>query len=194
MYMIVDVNVWFVFFNIGRVFIVVVCGQLVKVIGEKVCGWVFVVVNGISGWIYQCYFIEENVYLVYFGFDFFFDIMIVVVLVNVCSDFVNVGKVFIVVECGQQVQIIGCFDGGWVLVFVNGKFGWIYGCYFIMGKVVVVFVKLKIDVKNDFLMSCDQGCLVFGNVVICIISGFNMCIVFLLFGQVINQFVSGVGV
>ncbi|EFT01105.1 SH3 domain protein [Cutibacterium acnes HL027PA1] len=127
MYTTADVNVRSASSNSGRVLTVAARGQSVKVTGEKVRGWVPVAVNGTSGWIYQRYLTEENVHPVHFGSDPLPDTMIAAVPVNVRSDSANAGKVLTVAERGQQVQITGRPDGGWVPVSVNGKSGWIYG-------------------------------------------------------------------
>ena len=165
MYTTADVNVRSASSNSGRVLTVAARGQSVKVTGEKVRGWVPVAVNGTSGWIYQRYLTEENVHPVHFGSDPLPDTMIAAVPVNVRSDSANAGKVLTVAERGQQVQVTGRPDGGWVPVSVNGKSGWIYGRYLTTGKAAATPAKpkTKTDAKNDSSTSRDQGRPALGN-------------------------------
>jgi rare lipoprotein A len=194
MYTTADVNVRSASSNTGRVLTVAARGQSVKVTGEKVRGWVPVAVNGTSGWIYQRYLTEENVHPVHFGSDPLPDTMIAAVPVNVRSDSANAGKVLTVAERGQQVQIIGRPDGGWVPVSVNGKSGWIYGRYLTTGKAAAAPAKPKTDAKNDSSTSRDQGRPALGNAATRTTSGLNMRTAPSPSGQVINQLASGAGV
>ncbi|MES8888860.1 septal ring lytic transglycosylase RlpA family protein [Cutibacterium acnes] len=194
MYTTADVNVRSASSNSGRVLTVAARGQSVKVTGEKVRGWVPVAVNGTSGWIYQRYLTEENVHPVHFGSDPLPDTMIAAVPVNVRSDSANAGKVLTVAERGQQVQITGRPDGGWVPVSVNGKSGWIYGRYLTTGKAAAAPAKPKIDAKNDSSTSRDQGRPALGNAATRTTSGLNMRTAPSPSGQVINQLASGAGV
>lgn len=194
MYTTADVNVRSASSNSGRVLTVAARGQSVKVTGEKVRGWVPVAVNGTSGWIYQRYLTEENVHPVHFGSDPLPDTMIAAVPVNVRSDSANAGKVLTVAERGQQVQITGRPDGGWVPVSVNGKSGWIYGRYLTTGKAAAAPAKPKTDAKNDSSTSRDQGRPALGNAATRATSGLNMRTAPSPSGQVINQLASGAGV
>lgn len=196
MYTTADVNVRSASSNSGRVLTVAARGQSVKVTGEKVRGWVPVAVNGTSGWIYQRYLTEENVHPVHFGSDPLPDTMIAAVPVNVRSDSANAGKVLTVAERGQQVQITGRPDGGWVPVSVNGKSGWIYGRYLTTGKAAATPAKpkTKTDAKNDSSTSRDQGRPALGNAATRTTSGLNMRTAPSPSGQVINQLASGAGV
>ena len=194
MYTTADVNVRSASSNSGRVLTVAARGQSVKVTGEKVRGWVPVAVNGTSGWIYQRYLTEENVHPVHFGSDPLPDTMIAAVPVNVRSDSANAGKVLTVAERGQQVQVIGRPDGGWVPVSVNGKSGWIYGRYLTTGKAAAAPAKPKTDAKNDSSTSRDQGRPALGNAATRTTSGLNMRTAPSPSGQVINQLASGAGV
>ena len=194
MYTTADVNVRSASSNSGRVLTVAARGQSVKVTGEKVRGWVPVAVNGTSGWIYQRYLTEENVHPVHFGSDPLPDTMIAAVPVNVRSDSANAGKVLTVAERGQQVQITGRPDGGWVPVSVNGKPGWIYGRYLTTGKAAAAPAKPKTDAKNDSSTSRDQGRPALGNAATRTTSGLNMRTAPSPSGQVINQLASGAGV
>ena len=194
MYATTDVNVRSASSNSGRVLTVAARGQSVKVTGEKVRGWVPVAVNGTSGWIYQRYLTEENVHPVHFGSDPLPDTMIAAVPVNVRSDSANAGKVLTVAERGQQVQITGRPDGGWVPVSVNGKSGWIYGRYLTTGKAAAAPAKPKTDAKNDSSTSRDQGRPALGNAATRTTSGLNMRTAPSPSGQVINQLASGAGV
>lgn len=194
MYTTADVNVRSASSNTGRVLTVAARGQSVKVTGEKVRGWVPVAVNGTSGWIYQRYLTEENVHPVHFGSDPLPDTMIAAVPVNVRSDSANAGKVLTVAERGQQVQITGRPDGGWVPVSVNGKSGWIYGRYLTTGKAAAAPAKPKTDAKNDSSTSRDQGRPALGNAATRTTSGLNMRTAPSPSGQVINQLASGAGV
>ena len=194
MYTTADVNVRSASSNSGRVLTVAARGQSVKVTGEKVRGWVPVAVNGTSGWIYQRYLTEENVHPVHFGSDPLPDTMIAAVPVNVRSDSANAGKVLTVAERGQQVQVIGRPDGGWVPVSVNGKSGWIYGRYLTTGKAAAAPAKPKTDAKNDSSTSRDQRRPALGNAATRTTSGLNMRTAPSPSGQVINQLASGAGV
>ena len=194
MYTTADVNVRSASSNSGRVLTVAARGQSVKVTGEKVRGWVPVAVNGTSGWIYQRYLTEENVHPVHFGSDPLPDTMIAAVPVNVRSDSANAGKVLTVAERGQQVQITGRPDGGWVPVSVNGKSGWIYGRYLTTGKAAAAPAKPKTDAKNDSSTSRDQRRPALGNAATRTTSGLNMRTAPSPSGQVINQLASGAGV
>ena len=196
MYTTADVNVRSASSNTGRVLTVAARGQSVKVTGEKVRGWVPVAVNGTSGWIYQRYLTEENVHPVHFGSDPLPDTMIAAVPVNVRSDSANAGKVLTVAERGQQVQVTGRPDGGWVPVSVNGKSGWIYGRYLTTGKAAATPAKpkTKTDAKNDSSTSRDQGRPALGNAATRTTSGLNMRTAPSPSGQVINQLASGAGV
>ena len=194
MYTTADVNVRSASSNSGRVLTVAARGQSVKVTGEKVRGWVPVAVNGTSGWIYQRYLTEENVHPVHFGSDPLPDTMIAAVPVNVRSGSANAGKVLTVAERGQQVQITGRPDGGWVPVSVNGKSGWIYGRYLTTGKAAAAPAKPKTDAKNDSSTSRDQGRPALGNAATRTTSGLNMRTAPSPSGQVINQLASGAGV
>lgn len=196
MYTTADVNVRSASSNSGRVLTVAARGQSVKVTGEKVRGWVPVAVNGTSGWIYQRYLTEENVHPVHFGSDPLPDTMIAAVPVNVRSDSANAGKVLTVAERGQQVQVTGRPDGGWVPVSVNGKSGWIYGRYLTTGKAAATPAKpkTKTDAKNDSSTSRDQGRPALGNAATRTTSGLNMRTAPSPSGQVINQLASGAGV
>ena len=194
MYTTADVNVRSASSNTGRVLTVAARGQSVKVTGEKVRGWVPVAVNGTSGWIYQRYLTEENVHPVHFGSDPLPDTMIAAVPVNVRSDSANAGKVLTVAERGQQVQVTGRPDGGWVPVSVNGKSGWIYGRYLTTGKAAAAPAKPKTDAKNDSSTSRDQGRPALGNAATRTTSGLNMRTAPSPSGQVINQLASGAGV
>lgn len=194
MYTTADVNVRSASSNSGKVLTVAARGQSVKVTGEKVRGWVPVAVNGTSGWIYQRYLTEENVHPVHFGSDPLPDTMIAAVPVNVRSDSANAGKVLTVAERGQQVQITGRPDGGWVPVSVNGKSGWIYGRYLTTGKAAAAPAKPKTDAKNDSSTSRDQGRPALGNAATRTTSGLNMRTAPSPSGQVINQLASGAGV
>ena len=196
MYTTADVNVRSASSNSGKVLTVAARGQSVKVTGEKVRGWVPVAVNGTSGWIYQRYLTEENVHPVHFGSDPLPDTMIAAVPVNVRSDSANAGKVLTVAERGQQVQITGRPDGGWVPVSVNGKSGWIYGRYLTTGKAAATPAKpkTKTDAKNDSSTSRDQGRPALGNAATRTTSGLNMRTAPSPSGQVINQLASGAGV
>lgn len=194
MYTTADVNVRSASSNSGRVLTVAARGQSVKVTGEKVRGWVPVAVNGTSGWIYQRYLTEENVHPVHFGSDPLPDTMIAAVPVNVRSDSANAGKVLTVAERGQQVQITGRPDGGWVPVSVNGKSGWIYGRYLTTGKAAAAPAKPKTDAKNDSSTSRDQGRPALGNAATRTTSGLNMRTAPSPSGQVINQLASDAGV
>ena len=194
MYTTADVNVRSASSNTGRVLTVAARGQSVKVTGEKVRGWVPVAVNGTSGWIYQRYLTEENVHPVHFGSDPLPDTMIAAVPVNVRSDSANAGKVLTVAERGQQVQITGRPDGGWVPVSVNGKSGWIYGRYLTTGKAAAAPAKPKTDAKNDSSTSRDQGRPALGNAATRTTSGLNMRTAPSPSGQDINQLASGAGV
>ena len=194
MYTTADVNVRSASSNSGRVLTVAARGQSVKVTGEKVRGWVPVAVNGTSGWIYQRYLTEENVHPVHFGSDPLPDTMIAAVPVNVRSDSANAGKVLTVAERGQQVQITGRPDGGWVPVSVNGKSGWIYGRYLTTGKAAAAPAKPKTDAKNDSSTSRDQCRPALGNAATRTTSGLNMRTAPSPSGQVINQLASGAGV
>ena len=194
MYTTADVNVRSASSNSGKVLTVAARGQSVRVTGEKVRGWVPVAVNGTSGWIYQRYLTEENVHPVHFGSDPLPDTMIAAVPVNVRSDSANAGKVLTVAERGQQVQVIGRPDGGWVPVSVNGKSGWIYGRYLTTGKAAAAPAKPKTDAKNDSSTSRDQGRPALGNAATRTTSGLNMRTAPSPSGQVINQLASGAGV
>lgn len=194
MYTTADVNVRSASSNSGKVLTVAARGQSVKVTGEKVRGWVPVAVNGTSGWIYQRYLTEENVHPVHFGSDPLPDTMIAAVPVNVRSDSANAGKVLTVAERGQQVQITGRPDGGWVPVSVNGKSGWIYGRYLTTGKAAAAPAKPKTDAKNDSSTSRDQRRPALGNAATRTTSGLNMRTAPSPSGQVINQLASGAGV
>lgn len=196
MYTTTDVNVRSASSNSGKVLTVAARGQSVKVTGEKVRGWVPVAVNGTSGWIYQRYLTEENVHPVHFGSDPLPDTMIAAVPVNVRSDSANAGKVLTVAERGQQVQVTGRPDGGWVPVSVNGKSGWIYGRYLTTGKAAATPAKpkTKTDAKNDSSTSRDQGRPALGNAATRTTSGLNMRTAPSPSGQVINQLASGAGV
>ena len=196
MYTTADVNVRSASSNSGKVLTVAARGQSVKVTGEKVRGWVPVAVNGTSGWIYQRYLTEENVHPVHFGSDPLPDTMIAAVPVNVRSDSANAGKVLTVAERGQQMQVTGRPDGGWVPVSVNGKSGWIYGRYLTTGKAAATPAKpkTKTDAKNDSSTSRDQGRPALGNAATRTTSGLNMRTAPSPSGQVINQLASGAGV
>lgn len=196
MYTTADVNVRSASSNSGKVLTVAARGQSVKVTGEKVRGWVPVAVNGTSGWIYQRYLTEENVHPVHFGSDPLPDTMIAAVPINVRSDSANAGKVLTVAERGQQVQVTGRPDGGWVPVSVNGKSGWIYGRYLTTEKAAATPAKpkTKTDAKNDSSTSRDQGRPALGNAATRTTSGLNMRTAPSPSGQVINQLASGAGV
>ena len=130
----------------------------------------------------------------HFGSDPLPDTMIAAVPVNVRSDSANAGKVLTVAERGQQVQITGRPDGGWVPVSVNGKSGWIYGRYLTTGKAAAAPAKPKTDAKNDSSTSRDQGRPALGNAATRTTSGLNMRTAPSPSGQVINQLASGAGV
>lgn len=157
MYATTDVNVRSASSNSGKVLTVVARGQSVQVTGEKVRGWIPVAVNGTTGWIYQRFLTEESIRPVRFGSDPLPDTMIATVPVNVRDDSANAGKVLTVAERGQEVQVTGRPDGGWVPVSVNGKSGWIYGRYLTTGKSAPAPAKPNTDTKGDSSTSRDTN-------------------------------------
>ncbi|MDO4412504.1 septal ring lytic transglycosylase RlpA family protein [Cutibacterium sp.] len=156
MYATTDVNVRSASSNSGKVLTVVARGQSVQVTGEKVRGWVPVAVNGTTGWIYQRYLTEENILPARFESDPMPDTMIANVPVNVRDDSDNAGKVLTAAERGQEVQVTGRPDGGWVPVSVNGKSGWIYGRYLTTGKAAPAPDEPKAEAKNGSSTSRDK--------------------------------------
>ncbi|WCC79927.1 septal ring lytic transglycosylase RlpA family protein [Cutibacterium equinum] len=157
MYATTDVNVRSASSNSGTVLTVVARGQSVQVTGEKVRGWVPVAVNGTTGWIYQRFLTEENILPVHFGSDPLPDTMIATVPVNVRDDSANAGKILTVAERGQEVQVTGRPDGGWVPISVNGKSGWIYGRYLTTGKAAPAPSTPKAEVKTASSTSHDSS-------------------------------------
>lgn len=157
MYATTDVNVRSASSNSGKVLTVVARGQSVQVTGEKVRGWIPVAVNGTTGWIYQRFLTEESIRPVRFGSDPLPDTMIATVPVNVRDDSANAGKVLTVAERGQEVQVTGRPDGGWLPVSVNGKSGWIYGRYLTTGKSAPAPAKPNTDTKGDSSTSRDTN-------------------------------------
>lgn len=157
MYATTDVNVRSASSNSGKVLAVVARGQSVQVTGEKVRGWIPVAVNGTTGWIYQRFLTAESIRPVRFGSDPLPDTMIATVPVNVRDDSANAGKVLTVAERGQEVQVTGRPDGGWLPVSVNGKSGWIYGRYLTTGKSAPAPAKPNTDTKGDSSTSRDTN-------------------------------------
>ena len=157
MYATTDVNVRSASSNSGKVLTVVARGQSVQVTGEKVRGWIPVAVNGTTGWIYQRFLTAESIRPVRFGSDPLPDTMIATVPVNVRDDSANAGKVLTVAERGQEVQVTGRPDGGWLPVSVNGKSGWIYGRYLTTGKSAPAPAKPNTDTKGDSSTSRDTN-------------------------------------
>ena len=194
MYTTADVNVRSTSANSGKVLTVVARGQSVQVTGEKVRGWVPVAVNGTTGWIYQRFLTEKNILPVHFGSDSLPDTMIATVPVNVRGDSASAGKVLTVAERGQQVQVTGRPDGGWVPVSVNGKSGWIYGRYLTTGKAPATPAKPKTGTKNDSSTSRSQRRPALDNAATHTTSGLNVRTAPSPSGQVINQLASGAGV
>ena len=157
MYATTDVNVRSASSNSGKVLTVVARGQSVQVTGEKVRGWIPVAVNGTTGWIYQRFLTAENVRPAHLGSDPLPDTMVATVPVNVRDDSANAGKVLTVAERGQEVQVTGRPDGGWLPVSVNGKSGWIYGRYLTTGKSAPAPAKPNTDTKGDSSTSRDTN-------------------------------------
>lgn len=194
MYATTDVNVRSASSNSGKVLTVVARGQSVQVTGEKVRGWIPVAVNGTTGWIYQRFLTEESIRPVRFGSDPLPDTMIATVPVNVRDDSANAGKVLTVAERGQEVQVTGRPDGGWVPVSVNGKSGWIYGRYLTTGKSAPAPAKPNTDTKGDSSTSRDTNRPALDNAATRTTSGVNVRTAPSPSGQVIDQLADGAGV
>ena len=174
MYATTDVNVRSASSNSGKVLTVVARGQSVQVTGEKVRGWIPVAVNGTTGWIYQRFLTEESIRPVHFGSDPLPDTMIATVPVNVRDNSANAGKVLTVAERGQEVQVTGRPDGGWLPVSVNGKSGWIYGRYLTTGKVAPAPSKPTVDATSGSSTSRDKSRPVLDNAATRTTSGVNV--------------------
>ena len=194
MYATTDVNVRSASSNSGKVLTVVARGQSVQVTGEKVRGWIPVAVNGTTGWIYQRFLTAENVRPAHLGSDPLPDTMIATVPVNVRDDSANAGKVLTVAERGQEVQVTGRPDGGWVPVSVNGKSGWIYGRYLTTGKSAPAPAKPNTDTKGDSSTSRDTNRPALDNAATRTTSGVNVRTAPSPSGQVIDQLADGAGV
>ncbi|ERS29846.1 hypothetical protein HMPREF1279_00666 [Propionibacterium sp. KPL1852] len=194
MYATTDVNVRSASSNSGKVLTVVARGQSVQVTGEKVRGWIPVAVNGTTGWIYQRFLTEESIRPVHFGSDPLPDTMIATVPVNVRDNSANAGKVLTVAERGQEVQVTGRPDGGWLPVSVNGKSGWIYGRYLTTGKVAPAPSKPTVDATSGSSTSRDKSRPVLDNAATRTTSGVNVRTAPSPSGQVIDQLADGAGV
>ncbi len=194
MYATTDVNVRSASSNSGKVLTVVARGQSVQVAGEKVRGWIPVTVNGTTGWIYQRFLTAENVRPAHLGSDPLPDTMVATVPVNVRDDSANAGKVLTVAERGQEVQVTGRPDGGWVPVNVNGKSGWIYGRYLTTGKVAPAPSKPTVDAKSGSSTSRDKSRPALDNAATRTTSGVNVRTAPSPSGQVIDQLADGAGV
>ena len=194
MYATTDVNVRSASSNSGKVLAVVARGQSVQVTGEKVRGWIPVAVNGTTGWIYQRFLTAESIRPVRFGSDPLPDTMIATVPVNVRDDSANAGKVLTVAERGQEVQVTGRPDGGWLPVSVNGKSGWIYGRYLTTGKSAPAPAKPNTDTKGDSSTSRDTNRPALDNAATRTTSGVNVRTAPSPSGQVIDQLADGAGV
>jgi len=194
MYATTDVNVRSASSNSGKVLTVVARGQSVQVTGEKVRGWIPVAVNGTTGWIYQRFLTEESIRPVRFGSDPLPDTMIATVPVNVRDDSANAGKVLTVAERGQEVQVTGRPDGGWLPVNVNGKSGWIYGRYLTTGKAAPAPSKPTVDAKSGSSTSRDKSRSALNNAATRTTSGVNVRTAPSPSGQVIDQLADGAGV
>ena len=194
MYATTDVNVRSASSNSGKVLAVVARGQSVQVTGEKVRGWIPVAVNGTTGWIYQRFLTEESIRPVHFGSDPLPDTMIATVPVNVRDNSANAGKVLTVAERGQEVQVTGRPDGGWLPVSVNGKSGWIYGRYLTTGKSAPAPAKPNTDTKGDSSTSRDTNRPALDNAATRTTSGVNVRTAPSPSGQVIDQLADGAGV
>ena len=194
MYATTDVNVRSASSNSGKVLTVVARGQAVQVTGEKVRGWIPVAVNGTTGWIYQRFLTEESIRPVHFGSDPLPDTMIATVPVNVRDNSANAGKVLTVAERGQEVQVTGRPDGGWLPVSVNGKSGWIYGRYLTTGKVAPAPSKPTVDATSGSSTSRDKSRPVLDNAATRTTSGVNVRTAPSPSGQVIDQLADGAGV
>ena len=194
MYATTDVNVRSASSNSGKVLAVVARGQSVQVTGEKVRGWIPVAVNGTTGWIYQRFLTAESIRPVRFGSDPLPDTMIATVPVNVRDDSANAGKVLTVAERGQEVQVTGRPDGGWLPVSVNGKSGWIYGRYLTTGKSAPAPAKPNTDTKGDSSTSRDTNRPALDNAATRTTSGVNVRTAPSPSGQVIDQLADGASV
>ena len=194
MYATTDVNVRSASSNSGKVLTVVARGQSVQVTGEKVSGWIPVAVNGTTGWIYQRFLTEESIRPVHFGSDPLPDTMIATVPVNVRDNSANAGKVLTVAERGQEVQVTGRPDGGWLPVSVNGKSGWIYGRYLATGKVAPAPSKPTVDATSGSSTSRDKSRPALDNAATRTTSGVNVRTAPSPSGQVIDQLADGAGV
>ena len=194
MYATTDVNVRSASSNSGKVLTVVARGQSVQVTGEKVRGWIPVAVNGTTGWIYQRFLTEERIRPVHFGSDPLPDTMIATVPVNVRDNSANAGKVLTVAERGQEVQVTGRPDGGWLPVSVNGKSGWIYGRYLATGKVAPAPSKPTVDATSGSSTSRDKSRPALDNAATRTTSGVNVRTAPSPSGQVIDQLADGAGV
>ena len=194
MYATTDVNVRSASSNSGKVLTVVARGQSVQVTGEKVRGWIPVAVNGTTGWIYQRFLTEESIRPVHFGSDPLPDTMIATAPVNVRDNSANAGKVLTVAERGQEVQVTGRPDGGWLPVSVNGKSGWIYGRYLTTGKVAPAPSKPTVDATSGSSTSRDKSRPVLDNAATRTTSGVNVRTAPSPSGQVIDQLADGAGV
>lgn len=194
MYATTDVNVRSASSNSGKVLTVVARGQSVQVTGEKVRGWIPVAVNGTTGWIYQRFLTEESIRPVHFGSDPLPDTMIATVPVNVRDNSANAGKVLTVAERGQEVQVTGRPDGGWLPVSVNGKSGWIYGRYLTTGKVAPAPSKPTVDATSGSSTSRDKSRPALDNAATRTTSGVNVRTAPSPSGQVIDQLADGAGV
>ncbi|MCX8467303.1 septal ring lytic transglycosylase RlpA family protein [Cutibacterium avidum] len=194
MYATTDVNVRSASSNSGKVLTVVARGQSVQVTGEKVRGWIPVAVNGTTGWIYQRFLTEESIRPVHFGSDPLPDTMIATVPVNVRDNSANAGKVLTVAERGQEVQVTGRPDGGWLPVSVNGKSGWIYGRYLATGKVAPAPSKPTVDATSGSSTSRDKSRPALDNAATRTTSGVNVRTAPSPSGQVIDQLADGAGV
>ena len=194
MYATTDVNVRSASSNSGKVLTVVARGQSVQVTGEKVRGWIPVAVNGTTGWIYQRFLTEESIRPVHFGSDPLPDTMIATVPVNVRDNSANAGKVLTVAERGQEVQVTGRPDGGWLPVSVNGKSGWIYGRYLTTGKVAPAPSKPTVDATSGSSTSRDKSRPVLDNAATRTTSGVNVRTAPSPSGQVNDQLADGAGV
>ncbi|WP_270577008.1 septal ring lytic transglycosylase RlpA family protein [Cutibacterium avidum] len=194
MYATTDVNVRSASSNSGKVLTVVARGQSVQVTGEKVRGWIPVAVNGTTGWIYQRFLTAENVRPAHLGSDPLPDTMVATVPVNVRDDSANAGKVLTVAERGQEVQVTGRPDGGWLPVSVNGKSGWIYGRYLTTGKSAPAPAKPNTDTKGDSSTSRDTNRPALDNAATRTTSGVNVRTAPSPSGQVIDQLADGASV
>ena len=194
MYATTDVNVRSASSNSGKVLTVVARGQSVQVTGEKVRGWIPVAVNGTTGWIYQRFLTAESIRPVRFGSDPLPDTMIATVPVNVRDDSANAGKVLTVAERGQEVQVTGRPDGGWLPVNVNGKSGWIYGRYLTTGKAAPAPSKPTVDAKSGSSTSRDKSRSALNNAATRTTSGVNVRTAPSPSGQVIDQLADGASV